>query len=127
MEFLPTFAQQSAASGQMDISTIVGFVNTAGSIAVVVLFLKFLTDERVARKDEQAAERESRQKIEESRQEALKHINTDCHAHSARLLEVVGERLDSSNKVIQENTRVLGAISTQLAERQLVRTKDDSN
>ena len=81
--------------------------NTAGAIVMAVLFSRLLSEERKARSEME----QRRDKNEERRLEALKHIGDECHAHSMKITETMSKALSESNQVIKENTRALGAVT----------------
>lgn len=86
-----------------EINTWIVIANTAGAIVVVVLFLKHLD------------KLTEQQTIEANhRQEVLKHIGDDCHAHSRQMMDSLEKALSSSQETIRENTRVLGGVATAL-------------
>ena len=64
--------------------------NTAGAVVVVVLFLRHLREDRKAR------ERTERQR---QRLEGLKHLGSECHEHSTRMLDAVSDVVRASNEV----------------------------
>lgn len=90
---------------QVELDSWVNVANIAGSIIVVILFLKFLSQERVARSKE-----------ETERLQTLKHINDGCHTHSQQLTKQFAETIAKNNAQLSENTRVLGRAEKVLDE-----------
>lgn len=72
-----------------DVNTWVSLANTAGSIVVVVLFLKFLVTER-----------ESRKGLEQARLENMAKISSEYRQDTKELTEMC-------SKVVRDNTKAL--------------------
>jgi hypothetical protein len=86
-----------------DFSTSAVLAQTVGAIAVVVLFLRHLKEER-----------DSREKIDVARHAALENLGKDCHTHSQMMMEAANKTAANSNAVIQESSKVMGRIAFHL-------------
>lgn len=74
-----------------------------GAIAVVVLFLRHLKEER-----------DSRETIDVARHEALVDLGNKCHEHSRAMMAAVERTTETSNAVIQESSRQMGRLAVYL-------------
>ncbi|MEP3478001.1 MAG: hypothetical protein ABJZ55_02025 [Fuerstiella sp.] len=105
----------------MNLLDLIPLLKDLGNIAVIILFMWFIKNEREAKAKETKEEREiaaavakeeraERQSIEEKRLETLKHIGDECHQHSRQMIATMSRAMEQSTIVNKECTRVLGSV-----------------
>lgn len=82
---------------EFDMSTFAALGPTAGCVIIVVLFLKHMLSER-----------NSRQRLEEVRMQAMRDVGTEFHLHQKETTEIMAQCIERNSQVIERNAEIIG-------------------